>query len=230
MSGLLIAFAGEAGTGKDTAASVLTKDYEFVAVALADPLKRICQDVFLFNDDQLWGESQFRNAPDPRYMRGDVEGRTQYLSPRLALQHLGTQWGRHCYPHTWSNYALRVYRLLQRGGYYYDRKSGLCLCSGFGEYVQPKANVVITDVRYEEEVETLKAGGAFIVRIRRNEKSSGLSKELASHSSETELGSLDPNLFDDVIDNNESLEMFKQTVDVRFRSVWLRRIENGLVG
>jgi hypothetical protein len=230
MKGLLIAFAGESEVAKDTAALVMTELHGFVTVALADPLKRICADVFDFTDAQLWGDPRNRNIQDPRYLRGGLDVEQMYLTPRYALQQLGTSWGRNCYPHIWSEYALRVYHRLQRGDTYYDRRDGLRTMLGAGSsWMKAKTHVVISDVRYLEEIETLKRGGAFIVRIRRDpdKKSSTLTNVLASHSSEIELSTVDPNLFDDVIDNNGSLDAFKQDVDVRFRNVWLRRIEDG---
>ena len=226
MKGLLIAFAGEAGAGKDTAASVLVGVHGFVPVALADPLKRMCQDAFLFTDSQLWGESANRNKEDGRYPRGEVDGKMQYLTPRYALQQLGTEWGRKCYPNVWTDYVLRVYNKLQDGDNYYSQTMGLRPCWGVGENLRPKKHVVIADVRFRQEVEELKRAGAFVVRVRRRVVFPGLRGYELEHSSENGLREVDPDLFDDVIDNTESLETFQQAVGVRFRNVWLRRLED----
>jgi hypothetical protein len=88
---MIIGITGKAGAGKSTAADVLVQHFNFVAVGLADPLKRICRDVFDFSDDQLWAESEKRNAPDKRYPRGRqltqdrvvcAECKEEYIVPR----------------------------------------------------------------------------------------------------------------------------------------------------
>src|SRR5262249_21718742 len=126
----VIGICGRAGAGKDTAADVLVKEFGFVKVSLADPLKRICREVFAFTEEQLWGPSECRNEPDKRYRRRpsgyDANGRPidkcgclrenkrafmdaedyrdhlpcpavfsgdEFLTPRHALQQLGTEWG-----------------------------------------------------------------------------------------------------------------------------------------
>jgi len=67
--GLLIGVSGSAGAGKETVANYLVDGAGFVKVSFADPLKRICKDVFDFSDEALWGASEFRSQPDKRYPR-----------------------------------------------------------------------------------------------------------------------------------------------------------------
>lgn len=54
------------GSGKDTIAYYLVSKRGFVKMANADLLKRVAQSAFGFTDDQLWGPSELRNAPDKR--------------------------------------------------------------------------------------------------------------------------------------------------------------------
>lgn len=68
---MIIGITGKAGSGKDTVADLLVKDFSFVKVALADELKRICMRVFNFSIEQLFGPSEKRNEPDKRYPRDD---------------------------------------------------------------------------------------------------------------------------------------------------------------
>jgi hypothetical protein len=63
----LIGVSGQIGSGKDTVANYLCAQYGFVKVALADPIKRFGYHVFHFDEDQLWGPSESRNAIDERY-------------------------------------------------------------------------------------------------------------------------------------------------------------------
>ncbi len=60
----IIILAGNAGSGKDTVGSYLVQNYGAVTVAQADPMKRFVAEVFGFSEQQLWGPSSFRNAPD----------------------------------------------------------------------------------------------------------------------------------------------------------------------
>lgn len=63
----IVAVNGLAGSGKDESAKILVDKYYFVAIALADPLKRFLMDVYHFSEEQLWGPSYLRNQPDERY-------------------------------------------------------------------------------------------------------------------------------------------------------------------
>lgn len=74
---MLIAIAGRTvdskgrmcnmGSGKSTVANTLIEKFGFVQVGLADPMRRFCQEVYQFSDNQIWGPSEYRNAPDKRY-------------------------------------------------------------------------------------------------------------------------------------------------------------------
>ena len=212
---MIIGICGQAGSGKDTAADFLVKNANFVKVAFADPMKRICQDVFDFTDEQLWGPSEKRNAEDERYPRLTDEQIAEHvqslmlgpknLTPRFALQQLGSEWGRNCFKDTWVQYALRVHAKLQTGEYYYDAKSGLrvmCTTGAFDRYgelmVKPKTNVVISDVRFINEIDAIKKAGGHVIRMLRGK---GLEGAAGQHGSETEQASIPLTAFDHVIDN-----------------------------
>ena len=62
----ILILAGNAGSGKDTVADILVKRFGAQKIAQADPLKRFCKKLCGFSDDQLWGPSASRNAPDAR--------------------------------------------------------------------------------------------------------------------------------------------------------------------
>jgi hypothetical protein len=63
---------GAAGSGKDTVAALLSKYIPTMVIAQADPLKRFTAKVFGFTEHQLWGPSNTRNAPDPRFDKADA--------------------------------------------------------------------------------------------------------------------------------------------------------------
>jgi hypothetical protein len=223
---MIIGICGQAGSGKDTAADFFVKHAGFVKVAFADPMKRICQDVFDFTDEQLWGPSECRNAEDERYPRLTDEQLAEHvqklmlgpknLTPRYALQQLGSEWGRNCFQDTWVRYALRVHEKLQTGEYYYDVKTGLRALVGVGsfdqhgqEMVRPKTNVVISDVRFKNEIDAIKGAGGKVIRMLRGK---GLEGAAGQHGSETEQASIPLDYFDLLVDNRtwtlEQLEKF----------------------
>jgi hypothetical protein len=61
----IILIFGEAGAGKDSVARVIVKDFNAVSVAMADPMKRFCGQIFGFDKETLWGPSEKRNAIQP---------------------------------------------------------------------------------------------------------------------------------------------------------------------
>lgn len=67
--GRLIVLSGEAGAGKDSVAKILVEDHGWMMFSLSAPMKRFAGDMFGFTDDQLYGPSSSRNAPDPKWAR-----------------------------------------------------------------------------------------------------------------------------------------------------------------
>jgi len=191
---MIIGVSGFAGSGKDTVADGICKNPLFIKLALADGIKRICKDVFDWSYDDLWGPSAMRSIPDERYPR---EG--GHLTPRYALQKLGTEWGRDCYEHIWVEYALRLSRkLLTIHGYRYSPTQGL-VSTGPST---PLKGVVIPDCRFKNEFTLMRAAGAKLVRVKRK----GLDKPPWDHPSETEQTEVPDDYFDYVFQNDGTLE------------------------
>lgn len=63
----IILLVGQAGSGKDTVAGFLVENHGAIAIAQADPMKRLASDIFWFTEDQLWGPSSSRNAVDAAF-------------------------------------------------------------------------------------------------------------------------------------------------------------------
>ncbi len=68
----VIVLAGKAGSGKDTVGNYIVSKYGGACLGQADPMKRFAKKVFRFSDEQLWGPSDMRNAPDPAYSNIDL--------------------------------------------------------------------------------------------------------------------------------------------------------------
>lgn len=196
---MIIGISGRAGSGKDTAADFLVREYGFVKVSLADELKRICKRVFAFSEEQLWGPSEKRNEPDARYAG---------LTPRRALQTLGTEWGRACYENVWVEYTLRMAaELLKDRELEYDARTG----SGYLPFSNNNyKGVVIPDVRFKNEIDGLRKGGAKLVRVKR--PGAGLTGAAGEHSSETEQDEVPDSTFDFVLENDGSLEDLQKKI------------------
>jgi hypothetical protein len=185
---MFVGVMGLSGSGKDTIADYLVKNHEFIKIAFADKVKEVAKDLFGFSDEQLWGPSEKRNEPDERYVQCYVidsyhqdQAFPKYLTPRYVLQRLGTEFGRDCYPNLWLDIAIK---------------------KAFGAMEQGK-NVVISDVRFPNEVNGLKEVGAKVLLVNREVILRG---DASQHASETSIGTIDPSLIDATITNTDSLE------------------------
>ena len=132
-----------------------------------------------------------RNTPDQRYPRTctrcEGEGKLcsnpdnfpdiscnvcggkkiTFLTPREALQKLGTEWGRDCYEDTWVDLAVRNARKIlpgSEGRYRYSAKEGVVKER---EPMPPLSGVAIPDVRFWNEVRGLRKQGAKLIRVKR---------------------------------------------------------------
>lgn len=253
-----------AGAGKDTVADLLFIHRHVVTVALADPLKRICQDVYQFSYAQLWGPSQLRSQPDSRYLHSAAgsQGSTgllckdpeelngtvyekykhlldeygnlpsppvdKHLTPRYALQQLGTEWARDCYSNTWIDYGIRVAKQLMNTqcSKVYINYLGVinstdipasiatehdieALEDEIAHYPEDVQHIAFSDVRFFNEVEAIKASGGKVIRVKRTMP--GVFDDVFddSHRSEREVVNAEDDEFDYVIENSSSLEVLQ---------------------
>lgn len=129
----IVGVTGRAGSGKDTIADWFVCERGYTKVALADPMKEFCRTAFGWSHDQLWGPSARRSEPDPRW---------NGLTPRRALQQLGTEWGRAMHPDVWIRLCL-------------DRSCTL------------NVPVVVADIRFQNEVDMIQQAGGVVVAVTR---------------------------------------------------------------
>jgi hypothetical protein len=218
---MIIGVSGKAGSGKDTVADHLVKEYGFVKVALADPMKRFCMEAFDFTEEQLWGKSENRNAPDMRYpwdSTREVDGwGHSYLTPRYALQQLGTEWGRNCYPDVWVDHALRVakkiltpfepnHKIVKEGWYCYTQVEGF---NNTFDIKEP-GGVVISDIRFNNELAAIKKVGRVVQVVRAG---AGLEGAAGTHRSEAEQDGFADDDFDHIIVNQTTVKSLLMKVD-----------------
>jgi len=205
---MLVAISGKAGSGKDTAADYLVRKKYFTKISLADPIKRICGEIYGFSYEQLFGPSEMRSKPDERYPTSDGE----YLTVRKAAQKVGTDCFRSLYEDTWVNYLLKTIKQLQSNRYLkYSPDKGIYEDLDVFDFIGKNKNIVTADVRFINEVDLLKKEKAYLIRIVKD--SAGLNGESGSHLSETEQNSIPDNKFDDIIENNGTLEELYEKID-----------------
>lgn len=193
----LVGIIGQAGAGKDTIADHLVREHGFVKVSFADPMKRFAREVFDFAEHQVWGNIDAKNTPDPRW-----DG----LTPRFALQTLGTEWGRGCHPDVWIRYALRIADALRVGGWRYTPSYGL-----FEEEGRSGFGVVIADCRFANEIAAVRKAGGATVRVRRPGFEGAVG--VAHHASEEDQKSLPDSSLDAVFENDGTIPDLLRRVD-----------------
>jgi len=247
MSTPILILVGQAGSGKDTVADFLVKDYGAIKLSLADPMKRFAQKIFLFSNDQLWGPSESRNAiHEPSLQNSTAFWQESYdrflnhrhdfldemnldgpkrnkltdwfylvrrlavpktfinevvgLSPRVALQTLGTEFGRAVDKNLWIRFALRAAADLLEGGYGYYRERGIFDFEG----ILPPSMVIISDGRFRNELLEVKRVGGMTVKIQNVEVESRPEVGVKGHASEQEQKGIPETWFDFVIRNDKT--------------------------
>lgn len=191
----VIGLAGKAGSGKDTVADILVRDFGYVKVALSDPMKRIFWSLWPdLEFGQLWGPSERRGEPLPW-------GGTTI---RAALQRLGTEWGRGCDEDVWVNLALDAAAALIEGTHDYTPDGGLVprIRGAYQRLRRPVVGVVIPDIRFRNEISGIRRCGGPIWRVWRPD-AKRLEAAEANHVSEA-LPDDEPGLYDKVILNNDT--------------------------
>ena len=145
-----------------------------------------------------------RDERDEQWITKALNDEPCYLTPRYALQKLGTEFGRTCYPNVWVDIAMRTAKqLIETPLVYYSQPRGLELVQSSD--IQFIVNgVVIPDVRHRNEIEAIRAGGGKVIRVVR--PGAGLQGATGKHTSETEQASIPDADFDYVLVNDGSLE------------------------
>jgi hypothetical protein len=141
---LIIGLSGLIGSGKNTAADYLKRSHGFTQLAFADALKDTVGSIFSWPRNLLEGDSDesriFRETIDEWW--GKRLG-IKNFTPRYALQHIGTDvFRQHFNDSIWILNVERKIATLQEHGY----------------------SVVVTDVRFPNEMDALrKLGSKFLL-------------------------------------------------------------------
>ncbi len=139
-----IGLIGLIGSGKNTVSDILEKNHRYTKDSFAKPLKDCLSSIYGWDRAMIEGDTEdsrvFRETKDQYW--SDRLGRD--IIPRKELQFLGTDIMReHYHKDIW------VESLIAR--------------------IKGKDNVVVTDVRFPNEMQALRDAGAVLVRVSRND-------------------------------------------------------------
>ena len=196
---MIIAISGLIGSGKDTVADYLVNLHEFRRESFAGNLKNAMCEIFGWDREMLEGRSkssrEWREQVDEWWAK---RLNMPHLTPRWILQYVGTD-------------VIR--------GHFHD---DMWLASLENKLRKTDDDIIISDVRFKNEVKMLKDLGAVCVEVTRGDKPAwyqyaldGDTKKLETlkvHRSEYDWIGTD---FDATLDNNGSLDdLYKQVEDL----------------
>jgi len=174
----LIGLLAQKHCGKGTVAGMLA-GYGFTEVAFADPLKDICGTLFGFSDEQLRGGEK------------ELVDNFWGFSPREAFQFLGT-----------DVFRNEIHKLNPSIGQdFWIKRLERTIVEN------PDTNYVISDVRFQNEVDMIRRHSGLVVKIIREDACKDL-----SHESETGVESIVD--YDDVLFNDSTIDDLSDDVNL----------------
>lgn len=182
---MIIGLVGYIGAGKGTVRDTLVRNHGYHGFAFADALKDSVATIFTWPRGLLEGDSNasraFRERVDPWWSH-----KLGYeVTPRLILQKMGTEACRH-------GIADNIW------------------IAALEKRIQGYDDVVISDVRFPNEIDFVRSAGGKIIRVSRGEDPSP--EELAKmHVSETAWNDIFPDV---TIFNNGTLDDLKKDVKI----------------
>jgi len=165
---MIIGVSGKARSGKNVFAEFLAAEIfrrtgeAYILMAYADELKKMVQMEFDLSWDQLWGDA--KEFEDKRYIkRVDVDEHGDFVTVYWTAREIMQAYGEFHRSIDWNFWVKKLFSIV-------DEK----------EY----KNVIITDVRYPNEVDPIVERGGYHIRIGRPnaDKVHG-----STHASETSL-------------------------------------------
>lgn len=141
----LIGICGQIGSGKDTAGDYLVNFHEFKRMSFASTLKDAVASIFGWDRELLEGRTkasrEWREEIDPWW--SNRLGRD--ITPRWILQQWGTE--------------------VCRNGFHND----IWIASLENQLRKTTDNVVVTDLRFPNEIEAIRRAGGRVIRICRGD-------------------------------------------------------------
>lgn len=142
---VLIGFLAKSKSGKSLASNYIVSKYKFKSKAFADPLKNGIKCLFGFTDEQINTEKK------------EIIDKYWGISPRNVLQIIGTNVVRNNFSELFDNKIDGKNFWIKNFDKWYKEELK----------DDPRSKVVITDVRFQNEVDYIKSLGGIIVKIHR---------------------------------------------------------------
>lgn len=138
--GILIAFTGKAGCGKDTATEYLARTRRFYQASFAEKMKNAVKNMFDLPDSAVFGTKDEKELPIPHLSK------KKQISGRFLMQTLATEWARDTVdPDVW------IYDVAKK----WDTMKNI---PGFG-------GMVISDLRFNNEAKWILSQGGVVINI-----------------------------------------------------------------
>lgn len=158
----LVGITGRKFNGKDTLGRILIERYGYVRLAFADPLKEACRNIFGFTDEQLYGDLK------------ETDDTFWQTTPRRVLQYVGTDLLRNQLANIMPQLGTNIWVEALR------RRIDIM------RHENPDIKIVVTDVRFENEVEMIKRLSGTVIRVSRP----SVNTSIDVHSSEINIDNL----------------------------------------
>lgn len=182
---MIIGFSGLKGSGKDTCADYIVKKYNYNKIAFAGPLKEICGITFGFDNDQLYGNK--KEVKDPFWG----------IRPRDAFQYIGTDMFRNRMQHLIPGIGEEIWVKVAEKQ---------CI-----NHLNEGRNVVISDVRFQNELDMIQKHGGVVIYIDRPK----CKKNGDNHTSETEMLSISN--YNEIIVNDKTIDVLYENIEDVFK-------------
>lgn len=183
---ILIGLVGVERSGKDTIADFLVKNYGFKKYSLASPIREIGKLMFGWSDEQLNGEKK------------DIIDPETCIKPRDFLTWFGTDI---CQYDIYNRFPSLKEKIPQRT--IWANMMGKFIKENI--YINP---IIITDIRFNHEVDIFQKYGGIILYVSRKEK------ETISQLAKYDLNDIINSRVNYVFDNNSDLESCKQQINI----------------
>jgi hypothetical protein len=132
---MIIGLTGDIGSGKDTFADYLVKKYDYIKYSMSDPLKLACANLF---------EIDINYFHDRILKESIISDKINY-TPRNIMRIVGTEVTRDHFPNHFSKIMdIKISNLM---------------------ITNPKCNIVIPDIRFEDEYDIIKKHNGVIINI-----------------------------------------------------------------